>query len=1103
MTQVSCSNGRVIVDKGLIKKIEETWYGDQFNIEETLSFISEDGSQEFLKFENERVEPKIKSVKYHWPETDSTGIREGYAYDQTLRAHVSAKKLVDFAEFSYSTEDGSKFKRNIEVFFLKKTQFSIFGINTVVKVDGGENGKKGTFQWVLNTRTTAGFLKKGLQYALQPERLKGSNLGEDTLWFGDSHHKLTDLSQLLASTIYQNNRTKIIEISIPQEENLPDQIEIISKSIEDTSDWQPQQWLFPVFEFSVDIPPGKEENFIIEFRFIFIPERKMNNICFIVPDSEEYWPSALACAANLGEKREYFAAMTSRTRHLNVFNPILWYKEDQPFNPSIYDYLLSLRELDKICLFGVPRTEDLQQLIILLLDRGSELSALDFYIFTKPEHLKDLQTRKEEIAERVLMAQEGADPEVLEIIKNMIKIYAIQDLKNAPLEFRKVFYRAEIISKYDRPASDYLLVIPDDPCIAAIIIPLARYLQCPVLLYAENSSELGTTKDLIEDFIGNNPLALICYSKKAPEIIEPLKASGYSDYAIEYEDESDLAIKTAEILETLKAFSRGFEGNLQSKSFSNTPHEPTLLTVLMEIDSNIGKKYESFLDKELNGEEISPNDYLSAVLDFSLNHFEEFIQIYYKNWGSLEEIAFSSAVLCEMMANEDETQSRCNLLVAGNYAFYKNGPLIPIKPTTESMENLCKTSLEEIDSSIANGENPEKAIKKLGKEIHSELITPSIDRFLKILVPTNFAYFIIRSRIPLELINDEETFWSLKYGLGRISGLDHYSTALLASLSVSIAPIPKENLKILLIANPTLDLPDASKELVQLRQRLKGFEIETIEGWDAKEHNVIMSINRGPNIIHYSGHGYLDPILPLRSGLILTDSRLTALEISHLKLWSNPLIFTNACLSAPLGTSFLRAGSCFFVSPLWSVSDFAALEYAYAFYSSITSGWALGDAQKIAKNLVYNLMSRSEDFSNDFTWLAYSCIGDPSYSLIYTKPWEKQAFGEIIFAWHIVKQKSVQCAHNKIIKKIFSKILMQVKQFAEQSGDTAFDQILESLEPLITSITSATEADWQSTMESITNNLEQLDTLGKKIDDLNIQDRVRQLFGLIFVASKV
>jgi len=162
MTQVSCSNGRVIVDKGLIKKIEETWYGDQFNIEETLSFISEDGSQEFLKFENERVEPKIKSVKYHWPETDSTGIREGYAYDQTLRAHVSAKKLVDFAEFSYSTEDGSKFKRNIEVFFLKKTQFSIFGINTVVKVDGGENGKKGTFQWVLNTRTTAGFLKKGL-----------------------------------------------------------------------------------------------------------------------------------------------------------------------------------------------------------------------------------------------------------------------------------------------------------------------------------------------------------------------------------------------------------------------------------------------------------------------------------------------------------------------------------------------------------------------------------------------------------------------------------------------------------------------------------------------------------------------------------------------------------------------------------------------------------------------------------------------------------------------------------------------------------------------------------------------------------------------------
>jgi hypothetical protein len=47
-------------------------------------------------------------------------IREGYTYDQTLRAHVSEKKLVDFAEFSYSTEDGSKFKRNLKCFFLKK-----------------------------------------------------------------------------------------------------------------------------------------------------------------------------------------------------------------------------------------------------------------------------------------------------------------------------------------------------------------------------------------------------------------------------------------------------------------------------------------------------------------------------------------------------------------------------------------------------------------------------------------------------------------------------------------------------------------------------------------------------------------------------------------------------------------------------------------------------------------------------------------------------------------------------------------------------------------------------------------------------------------------
>jgi len=1103
MTQVSCSNGRIMIEKGLIQKIEETWYGDLFEIDENLKFISENGSEQPLKFENARVEPRVKTIKYHWSETDRVGIREGFTYDKNLRAHVSQEKMVDSGEFIYSTSDGSKIKRVMDLFFLQKTKFSIFGMNVSWTVEAGEKRKKGTFQWTLNPKTTISFLKKGIHYDSHPKKLKGSDLGDNTLWYTESHQKTVNIGQLLASTTYQNNRTKIIEISIPQTENSPEKIEINSESIEDTSLWQAQKRVHPQFQFKIDLPSSGQGTFRVELRFIFIPERKMNNICFLIPDSVEFWPSALACAVTPGEKREHFATAAHYHRQLNVFNPIMWYQEGQPLDTSIYDYLLSLRELDKICLFGVPRIEDIQQLIILLLDRGSELTQLDFYIFTKPEHLKELQARKEKMAENVLMTKGGYDPEVLETIKNIIKIYPISNLKSATLEFRKLFYRQEIISKYDRPASEYLLAIPDDPCIAAIMIPLARYLQAPVLLYSENNPVLEPSKDLIEDFKGKNPLALIISSKKVPKVAEQLKKFGYSDYTIHYDNESDLAIKTAQILETLKAFSRGFEGSLQSKSALGNPEESTLLSVLMDIDSETGKKYENFLNQEVNGEEIPANDYLRIVLDFSLNHFKEFIKIYYENWSYLEEIVFNSAVLCEMMAKDAETQRRCNLLMAGNYAFYKNGPLIPIQPTTTQLETVCMTSLEEIDTTIANGANPEKILKNLGKEIHKAVIPPSIDSFLKTLIPNQLPYFSVRSGVPFELIHDDHIFWSLEYGFGRISGLDHFSTALLTNLSVSISPIPKESLKILLIANPTLDLPDASKELVQLRQRLKGFEIETIEGWDAREHEVIMQINRGPNIIHYSGHGYLDPLLPLRSGLILTDSRLTALEISHLKLWSNPLIFTNACLSAALGTAFLRAGSCLFVSPLWSVTDFAALEYAYAFYSSILSGWTLGDAQKIAKNLVYYLLSRSEAFSHDFTWLAYSCIGDPSYSLVYTKPWEKQVFGEIMLATYIVKQKSVLCARNKIIKKIFNKITLEAKQYATHSKDPAFDQILPLLESTLGAVVSASDADWQGAMESAVGKLEELDNLGKKINDLNIQDRIRQLFGMIFIAARV
>jgi len=40
-------------------------------------------------FQNVRIEPKEKTIHYHWPETDRIGIREGYTYDKNLRAHIT------------------------------------------------------------------------------------------------------------------------------------------------------------------------------------------------------------------------------------------------------------------------------------------------------------------------------------------------------------------------------------------------------------------------------------------------------------------------------------------------------------------------------------------------------------------------------------------------------------------------------------------------------------------------------------------------------------------------------------------------------------------------------------------------------------------------------------------------------------------------------------------------------------------------------------------------------------------------------------------------------------------------------------------------------
>ncbi|MFX1299069.1 MAG: CHAT domain-containing protein, partial [Promethearchaeota archaeon] len=885
---------------------------------------------------------------------------------------------------------------------------------------------------------------------LNPYEINGKTLGDDTVWFGDTHYKLSNIGQLLAATTYQNNRARIFEICIPEENNSPENIDILFKKIQDQTAWHMREETFPVVRFKTNLSPGQKIVYVIEFRFIFIPERKMNSVCFILPDSEEYWPCALACALTIGEKREHFSALAPHIRRLNVLNPIMWYKEGEPLDSSIYEYLLSLREIDKICLFGLPRTEDIQQLIIMLLDRGSELSELDFYIFTKPENLKELHARKEEIAEVVLKAREKVDVGIIEVIKNIIKIHAIPNLTNASIEFRKIYYKQEIISKYDRPSSEYLLAIPDDPCIASIIIPLTRYLQAPVIIYTDIDKEIENLEALITDVRGKNPLSITICPKSKHKIGDQLKNLGYTNYTIEFKDEYDLSIKIAQILETLKIFNWGFDYSLQNR-LQKTVSKEDLLLVLMDIDSAIGKKYQSFVDNEIDGTPINQSDYLQTVMDCAHKHFDKLIRVYYEKWSNLEEVVFNTAILCEVMAEEDKVRRRCNLLMAGNYAFYRNAPLFPIKSTSEEIEVECRNFNEELDNMIRNEADPAKFILNFGKELYNKLIPLSINEFLRTIIPNTIPYFTIWSGVPLELINDGKSVWSLIYGLGRMSGLDQYSTSLLINLAVSLAPVPRESLKILLIANPTLDLPDASKELVQLTQRLTEFEIETIEGWDARENNVIMSINRGPNIIHYSGHGYLDPILPLRSGLILTDSRLTAFEISHLKLWTNPLVFTNACLSAVLGTSFLHGGACFFVSPLWSVTDFGALEYAYTFYSAIINGWSLGDAQKIAKIGVSNLLILSTKYAHDFTWLAYSCIGDPNYSLIYTKPWEKHVFGELIYATDFVQPKSIRCAREKVVRPIFNKIFTEIQKLAKESSDSAFQPLLEPLENIVNS----------------------------------------------------
>ncbi|MEZ4868379.1 MAG: CHAT domain-containing protein [Caldilineaceae bacterium] len=206
----------------------------------------------------------------------------------------------------------------------------------------------------------------------------------------------------------------------------------------------------------------------------------------------------------------------------------------------------------------------------------------------------------------------------------------------------------------------------------------------------------------------------------------------------------------------------------------------------------------------------------------------------------------------------------------------------------------------------------------------------------------------------------------------------------------------------LLVADPTGDLPGASREIQLLQEWLlkewsDQIEIELLEGKDATGRMLNQALRSDKyDVIHYSGHAFFDKTDPDLSGLLLHEREIFFAQKIRRLLEGRPLVFLNACQSAlaaneeeddgdktnfnlqkpaeGLASSFIYGGALGCIGSLWPIYDAPSARFAIQFYHYVLEGYMIGEAMRLTR-----LAIKEKD---PITWAAFVLYGDPTFRLV-------------------------------------------------------------------------------------------------------------------------
>lgn len=329
---------------------------------------------------------------------------------------------------------------------------------------------------------------------------------------------------------------------------------------------------------------------------------------------------------------------------------------------------------------------------------------------------------------------------------------------------------------------------------------------------------------------------------------------------------------------------------------------------------------------------------------------------------------------------------RTSLLTAGAKAAILSGS-----------RTLSRAELQRQIAPLEAGKAGPRDLARIGDALARSLLAPAVREAL--VSVRSRALVVVHdreaSRVPWEVLRVDDTHPALAGGLSR-----RYVTDALTVARWQEEPREGSPLRVLLVVNPTLDLPGAAAEGGKLRALLEDANVrmDVLEGREATRARLLAELAAGAfDVLHFAGHAFFDPADPGRGGLVCAGDDVLRGSDLHDLAHLPALVFCNACEAARVrkrarpgapparwfgikrsmtgvAESFLAGGVANFLGTHWPVGDDPAATFSLELYAALLGGAALGDAVLAARHRVAALPS--------IDWADYVHYGSPEFRLL-------------------------------------------------------------------------------------------------------------------------